>query len=46
MLANRIEEEYFVVKFLLEFGQAVNTIVSEHIWKQVLRVAQAIYSLK
>lgn len=46
LLADRTEEEYFGVKVSLEFGQAVNTTVSKHIWKQVIRVAQAIYSLK
>lgn len=35
LVASRTEEEYFGVKILLEFGQAVNTTVSKYIWKQV-----------
>lgn len=46
LLADRTEEEYFGVKVSLEFGQAVNTTVNKHIWKQIIGVAQAIYSLK
>lgn len=46
LLTTRAEEELFGVKVLLEFGQAVNAIVSKHIWKQIIRVAQAICSLK
>lgn len=35
LAAGRTEEEYFGVKILLEFGQAVNTTVSKYIWKQI-----------
>lgn len=35
LLATTAREESFSVKVLLEFGQAVNAIVSKHIWKQI-----------
>lgn len=35
LLATRAKKESFNVKVLLEFGQAVNAIVSKHIWKQI-----------
>lgn len=35
LLATRAKKESFSVKVLLEFGQAVNAIVSKHIWKQI-----------
>lgn len=31
LIASRTDEEYFDVKVLLEFGQAVNTTVSKYI---------------
>lgn len=34
LVASRTDEEYFGVKVLLEFGQAVNTTVSKYIWKK------------
>lgn len=34
LVANKTEKEYFGVKILLEFGQAVNTTISQYIWKQ------------
>lgn len=32
LVASRTDEEYFGIKVLLEFGQAVNTTVSKYIW--------------
>lgn len=34
LVASRTDEEYFGIKVLLEFGQAVNTTVSKYIWKK------------
>lgn len=46
LVASRTDEEYFDVKVLLEFGQAVNTTVSKYIWKKKIKVSQAICCLK